>query len=166
MAKPKKNKAKNKAEQDTCSCPILINEDWDENELDWNGKQFFRVSFKNWLYRPKQDTSKDIIEGYKEIARRGYGAIPDGLVLFKNGMFRGEYFIEIKKGDQNDMDVKTFRNYVHSKIYFGAYEDLSKVAKTFDFDPLNIYYVHFSCPVCTPDSDQQKTVLIGEKRIY
>ncbi|MFA6027538.1 MAG: hydrolase [Patescibacteria group bacterium] len=153
-------------EPEYCYCPPIIDSEWDEREIDWTGKQFFRATYRAWLYSPREDLSVKIINAYKEIAKRGYGFIPNGLHLYRGGMFRGEILIEIKNGHMDDPEVKTFMGYVYSKIYIGPLADLPKVSKTFNFKALNIYTIHFSCPVCTPDPNLQKTVLIGEKRFY
>jgi len=154
------------SEQPECHCLYFDESDWEEKTIDWSGRQFLSVNYKNWFYSAREDISKKIIGGYEEIARKGYGLIPNGLVLFQNHFFKGEILLEIKKGDVDDEQVKTFLGDIYTKTYIGPFKDLALVAKTFDFRPLNIYTLHFSCPVCSPDPNKQKTVLIAEKPFY
>ncbi|MFH0818800.1 MAG: hydrolase [Patescibacteria group bacterium] len=149
-----------------CHCLYFEESAWEDKTLDWSGRQFLRMTYRNWLYKPREDVGNKIIQGYEEIARRGYGVIPYGFVLFQNGIFKGEILLEIKKGDVDDEQVKTFLGGVHTKTYIGPYKDLPLVAKTFPFRPLNIYALYFSCAVCTPNPDKQKTVLVAEKPFY
>lgn len=153
-------------EEDNCYCLPIIDNDWDEKDIDWTGKQFFRVNYKCRWFVPHENLEEKLFYAYKEIARRGYGLKPNGLHLYKNNFFKGELLVEIKNGEVKDPDVKTFMGYIHTKIYHGPVSDLTSVIKTFDFRPLNVYYAYFSCPVCAPEPRQQKTVLIGEKRIF
>lgn len=159
-------KEKENKEITECYCPLIVDAEWDEKEINWSGKQFFRITYKCWFYTIKDQLDEKLLTAHKEIVKRGYGLIANSLHLYKNGIFQGELLIEIKRGEINDPDVKTFMGFVHTKIYIGPVTDLPTVAKTFSFKPLNIYYSYFSCPVCTPDKNMQKTVLIGEKRFY
>lgn len=151
---------------DNCYCQYFNASAWDDKELDWTGKKFFRVLHRSWFFVPKDNITKKILEAYKEIDELGFEAIPSGLMLFKKGFLKGEILIEIKNGSSDDPRVKIFRNYVQTKAYIGPRRDLSEIEKTFPDNVINIYTAYFSCDVCTPDQNAQKTVLIGEKRYY
>lgn len=149
-------------EKTACYCPYLDLNTWDEQEHNWVGKQFYKITYRCFLYEPRDLTEK-LTAGYQDIIDLGYGLIPDGLKLYQNKMFSGECLIEIKKGSIYDRHIKTFRSSVYSKVYIGPYRDLVAVRKTFNFNPLNIYEAYFSCSICTPNPKEQKTVLIGER---
>lgn len=155
-----------KENAEICYCPFFDANAWDEKETDWTGKKFYRVPHRSWFYVPKENITEKILQAYEEIANKGYEAIPGGLMLFKKGFFKGEILIEIKNGSNDDAKVKIFLGHVLTKAYIGPRRDLSEIEKTFPSSVLNIYYAYFSCNVCTPDDNEQKTALIGEKRYY
>jgi hypothetical protein len=152
--------------EEKCYCPYLDIRAWDDQEQDWTGKKFYCVSHRSWLYVPRENITEKILQAYEEIVEKGYEAIPGGLMLFKKGFLKGEILIEIKNGSEDDKKVKIFRGHVLTKVYIGPRRDLSEIEKMFPDNVLNIYSTYFSCNVCEPDDDQQKTVLIGEKRFY
>lgn len=149
-----------------CYCPFFNARAWDEQEIDWTGKKFYRVPHRSWFYVPRENITEKILQAYEEINLKGYEAIPGGLMLFKKGLFSGEALIEIKNGANDDPKVKIFLGHVLTKVYIGPRRDLAEIEKTFPPTVLKIYYAYFSCDVCTPDDNEQKTVLIGEKRYY
>jgi len=150
----------------SCYCRFLDVKAWDEKELDWSGKKFYRVPHRSWFYVPKENITEKILQAYEEITAKGYEAIPGGLMLFRKGFFHGEILIEIKNGSSDDPKVKIFLGHILTKVYVGPRRDLAEIEKTFPPTVLNIYYAYFSCDICTPDANEQKTVLIGEKRYY
>jgi hypothetical protein len=157
------------ADQPSCNCPEIDEQDWHLKDTDWSGKIFYFEDVPHILGTPlglekKQDAMK------ADIQQKGYEMINPELILHQPGLFGGRIFVEVQDPEQYDANVIQFENArVLTRAYKGPASGVKQAIaelKAFCEDrthlpPGAIYLWHVTCSKCASQRGGTIKVLFG-----
>ena len=170
-SKTAKNNKENWKTKNKCGCPKVNHNDYELKKFRWKKKFFYKVKLP-LLPKKKEDILKEIDKAIEEIKSKGYGFNQNKhMILHEENRWwrKGKLLIEVEKADPKDKKIKVFDDkHIYSKSHVGHIHNLRE-----SLDELgvhlkdkgkvkDIYYWYLSCPHCTKDLKDFKTVIFVE----
>ena len=145
-------------------CKRLIPEEWDQKEIVWRDKPFYRDRYFSFLHVPINFGGK-IIQGLERIKEAGL--FSEQMVLSKNdGLWGGEMLIPVsQKTDRFKTELVTGRFF--TRLFEGHYGDMrkwiketKKYAAEKGYEAKEFIFFYATCPKCAKKYGDKVQVVV------
>lgn len=151
---------------ESCDCPALDPEDWDEAESDWSDIAFVRTSTNAVMGVPVgYGGAREELEAK---ARAAGAEVPEGpMLLWGEGRFRRPLLLEVEGAPAGAKGIERPGGIAYSRLVSAPYGELRKVVddtglraeRRYGRKPDSTWLWYLTCRVCSRERDFETLVV-------